>query len=162
MAATSTMQREISPVALGMLAAGGFIVLSAVIFLSPFVLSPYAIQNDVYMANLFIGPPVLVVGGVLVLIGLLVAHFQRRATAWGPALLLIVVAGGLLAVLYALAGGHYVSYGPPTSWPRYLNEPAMGLTVALSLAVFVAGWIWGWRMGRQHRPQTPGGTPART
>lgn len=161
MDATSTTRHGVSPMALALLATGGFIVLSAVIFLSPFVLSPYAIQNDVYMTNLFIGPLVLLVGGALVLISLLVAYLRRRVIAWRQALLLTVVTGGLLAALYALAGGHYVSYGGiATSWPPYLNEPVIGLTVVLALMVFIAGWVWGWQMGQQGRQRLRTRTPA--
>lgn len=162
MATTPTMRRGVSPVALALLAGGGFIMLSAAIFLSPLVLSQYAIQNDVYMTNLFIRPPLLLVGDILVLIGLLTAYFRRRVIAWGQALLLIAAAGGLLVVLYTLIGGHYVSYGPPASWPLYLNGPIAGITVALSLAMFVAGWGWGTLMRRQHSQQAAGGTPTRT
>jgi hypothetical protein len=34
-----------------------FTMLCAVVFLSPFALSPYAQQYDVYMSNFFMAPP---------------------------------------------------------------------------------------------------------
>ena len=43
--------------AMAFVATGGFALLVGGIFLLPFVLSPYAIQNDVYMGNLFLGYP---------------------------------------------------------------------------------------------------------
>jgi hypothetical protein len=122
------------------------------IVLSRFALSLYAIQNDVYMGNLFIGVPLLVVGGILVLASAVVARLQAREVSWTAGLVLAAVAGGLLALLYALFGGHYVSVGPPPNWPPYLNGTMMIVIPVLDLAVFGAGWVWGaWggRMGRQ-------------
>lgn len=160
MATTSMTRRGVSPVVLASLATGGYLVLAALIVLSPFVLSPYAIQNDVYMGNLFIGPPLLVIGGILCVVSLLLIRARKWAVAWGAGVVLAVTGSGLLALLYAPFGGHYVSVGPPASWPPYLNEPMMVVTLALGLAVFGLGWAWGNRMGRQPRQRGVDATPA--
>jgi hypothetical protein len=158
MAPMSTPPRSVSPAALALLATGGFIVLSALIFLFPFALSPNAIQNDVYMANLFIGAPLLVIGGMLSAASFLFARGQVRLQGWRQALLLSAAGGGLLALLYVFLGGRYSSVGPPANWPPYLNEPMLGVTLGLGLAVFITGWIWGQSVVRlQGQSATPAG-----
>src|SRR5579859_5475005 len=109
MGSTSAIPRSLSPFALALLAAGGLLVLSALVFLSPFALSPNAIQNDVYMGNLFLSPPLLVVGSALCVGSSLLARAQGRSLGWWQALLLAGVGGGLVALLYGSVGGHYSS-----------------------------------------------------
>jgi hypothetical protein len=158
MATTSTTRRSTSPVALALLATGGFTMLSAAILLSSFALSPYAIQNDVYLGNLFIGPPLLVIGSLLFVASLLIARIHGRSMAWGQGLLLALAGSSLEGLLYMLVGGHYYSVGPPSNWPPYLNESMMGITLGLGLAVFLIGWVWGALMARQRKSAaTPAG-----
>jgi hypothetical protein len=145
-------------VVLALLASGGFILLSAVLFLSPFVLSSYANQNDVYMGNLFLSPPWFVLGAILFLAGALIARLQRRRAPWGQGLLLAGIGGVLLALLYLLVGGHYTSVGPPSYWPPYLNETMTAVTLILAVAEFVVGWGWGARTRSHRRQQTPAGS----
>jgi hypothetical protein len=149
MSTTSAISRSISPLALGLFAAGSFFALSALVFLSPFVLSSNAIQNDVYMSNLFLSPPLLAIGGALCLGSWLIAKGLGRLLGWWEAVVLAVVGGGMLAVLYNPVGGHYSSFGPNlVNWPPYLNGPMLGVEVGLGLAVFLAGLLWGQAMAR--------------
>jgi hypothetical protein len=158
MTPASTTDHGASPIVLALLASGGFISLSAVLFLSPFVLSPYAMQNDVYMGNLFLSPPWFLLGAILFLAGLLIARLQGRGAPWKQGLLLAGIGGVLLALLYLLVGGHYSSVGPPSTWPPYLNETMMGVTLALAVGEFIVGWGWGALARSRRRQQTPAGT----
>jgi hypothetical protein len=123
-------------VAPALFATGGYLMLGAAPVLSAFVVSLYAIPNDVYMGNLFVGPPLLLIGSVLLLASLLVARSQGRVMAWGQGLL-AMASSGVLTLLYIVIGGHYVSVGPFPNGPLYLDELMMGVTLALSLAVFI-------------------------
>lgn len=158
MSAASTRGDAASPVILALLACGGFIVLSAMIFLSPFVLSPNAMQNDVYMSNLFLSPPWFVLGGVLVLAGLLIARAQGRHVQWVPGLLLAGAGAVVLALLYVLVGGHYTSVGAAVNWPPYLNETMLGVTLTVAMVEFIIGGAWG-TLTQSHQH---GQVPART
>ncbi len=97
MTPASTTDPDASPMVLALLASGGFILLSAVLFLSPFVLSPYAMQNDVYMGNLFLGPPWFLLGAILFLAGALIARLRGRRAPWRQGLLLVGVGGAVSA-----------------------------------------------------------------
>lgn len=158
MTATSTPDRAASPATLALFASGGFMMLSAMIFFSPFVLSPYAIQNDVYMSNLFLSPPLFLLGGIFVLTGLLIARLQGRGMSWGPGLLLTGVGAAFLALLYVLVGGQYSSVGPPANWPPYLNEPMMTIALTLGVMEFIIGGGWGILKQSHGRMHMPAGT----
>jgi len=128
-----------------LLALGGYFVLAGGIFYLPFALSPNAIQNDVYMTNLFLAP-VFVLGGVLLLlVGL--ALFARspepQRGRWMRALPPALVGAGVTAVAAFLVGGRYESF-PPGSvyWPPYLNGWLLAVTAAVAVGVAVAGWGW--------------------
>jgi hypothetical protein len=100
----------------------------------------------------------LAIGTVLLIASLITTGLQRRSMAWAHGLLLAAVGSGALALHYVVVGGHYVSVGPPASWPPYLNEPMMAVTLGLGLAVFIAGWVWGDLMLRQ-RPSADRASP---
>ena len=64
-----TSGQQTSPVMSALFMSGAFTMFSAIVFYSPFAISPYAQQNDVYMGNLFIAPVVFLLGSVAFLIG---------------------------------------------------------------------------------------------
>ena len=64
------------------MALGAFAVLVGADYLLPFALSQNAMQNDMYMPNLFGGVAFLVAGSVSLLVGLLglaIVHMRGRA-----------------------------------------------------------------------------------
>ncbi len=135
--------------ATALLAGGGYAVLVGGVFLLPFAIDANAIQNDVYMSNYFIGLPVLVVGAICVLAGLLGLGLSREGHGplrWLLALraaVLAVAGAAVVAIATLLFGGRYYSVGPfATDWPPYLTLEIVVLAVAVGLAVFIAGWIW--------------------
>lgn len=132
------------------LGTGSFAVLVGGEFLLPFAVSPYAIQNDVYMGNLFIGPVFVVVGGIGVLVGLvglsLTRGLGRRGWWLGlRALLLAIVGAAIVALATLLFGGRFHSEGPSApDWPPYLTIPLVGVTLVIGCAVsFLAGRVSG-------------------
>ncbi|HZC05890.1 MAG TPA: hypothetical protein VE338_09625 [Ktedonobacterales bacterium] len=132
----------------GLVALGEFALLTSAVWLSPFAFSPYAIQNDVYMANMFLAPPTALVGvvaaGVGVIFVLRAPERRRIGLVWVRALLIAAVGAGALALVYELFGGQYHSVGPePINWPPYLNEVMLSLTPLVGLLVLLAGWWWG-------------------
>jgi hypothetical protein len=65
--------------AMAFVATGGFTLFGVGrIFLLPFALSPYAIQNDVYMGNLFLGYPLPALGFASTVVGLLILILVPR------------------------------------------------------------------------------------
>lgn len=126
-----------------------FLLFVGVVFFLPFFLSPSAIQNDVYMSNLFLAPPFAAGGLVLLFVGLVL--FLRSAAAqrmrgrglWARTMLLALLGAGIVAVASFLVGGHYESF-PPGSvyWPPYLNGWELAVTAVVGAAVTVAGWLW--------------------
>ncbi len=107
---------------LALYATSAFIILSGLIFLSPFALSANAQQNDVYMGNLFIGVPVFLIGCVL---------FIASLTGLGLHTRLAVLLGlGNLLVAAALTLGFA---DLPISLAPYLA----GINVIL---LFVVSW----------------------
>ncbi|HEU0028060.1 MAG TPA: hypothetical protein VFQ25_13175 [Ktedonobacterales bacterium] len=136
-------------VASALLAAGGFALLAGAVFLLPFALSPYAIQNDVYMANLFLAPLFILAGGICIVVGLVLLARSR-----GPrrdagrvgmrALLLAALGAAAVAAASFLFGGRYESMGPVAiSWPPYLNLPLLAFALVVGAVVCILGWIWG-------------------
>lgn len=131
-----------------LLATGGFLLLAGGVFLLPFALSPYAIQNDVYIGNYVVGPLVLVVGAVGVLGGLLGLSRSRRLRGHrtgvvARALLLAFAGGAALTIAMFLVGGRYHSVGPQAvDWPPYLNLPLLAVAPALCVVVGVIAWKW--------------------
>lgn len=130
-----------------LLALGGYLILTGLALLLPFGLSSFAIQNDVYMANLFLAPLFGLVGVVLLLIG---AALSLRATAtrgrwlWARALLLAIIGAGVMIGATFLLGGHYESF-PPGSvyWPPYLSGELFIAVLVIGALVGVGGWLWG-------------------
>lgn len=135
-------------VASALLATGAYALLTGGVFLRPFVLSPYAIQNDVYMGNLFLAPPVLLVGLCCVVGGLLVLGRSRglrghRGGLLLRAVLLAGLGGAAVAVATFVLGGRYFSEGPSApNWPPYLTLPLLGAALGIGVIVCVVAWIW--------------------
>lgn len=129
-------------------ALGAFLTLAVGVFLLPFFLSPYAIQNDVYMANLFLAPLFLLAGIVGLLTGAISLYRSARplgvGQVWLRALVIAVVGAGVVTIASWLVGGRFESF-PPGSviWPPYLNGWLLAVVVATGAAVAVAGWLWG-------------------
>lgn len=138
-------------IGLALLATGGFLLLAGAVFLLPFALSPYPIQNDVYMSNLFLSPAMLLLGVILTIVGfvtVILGRGSRGAMPWvlGRAVTLAVAGGVVIAAANFLFGGQYVSYGPGSVyWPPYLTLPLLALTGVLAIAVFLAALVWGGR-----------------
>lgn len=131
----------------GFAALGGFAVLVSGELFLPFALSQYAIQNDVYMSNLFLGPVFAFIGVVGLFIGGLLSLRQsgayRLGRLWLRALALAVVGAGVVAIAALLFGGHYESYPPgAVFWPPYLNEALLAFALVVALLVFLGGLVW--------------------
>jgi hypothetical protein len=132
----------------GFVALGAFTLLAAGVFLSPFALSPNAIQNDVYMTNIFLGPLFALVGVGCLLIGGLLSLWRSRTPGlsrlWLRALALAVGGAVVVAVAYALFGGRFYSvHADSFYWPPYLNGVMLGVAALMALATFLGGWFWG-------------------
>lgn len=136
---------------------GAYAALVCVIYLSPFALTDYAIQNDVYMGNLFLSVPLAVAGVVCMTLGWFIAvrarRRQRMALSMGQvatrALLVALAGAGALGVVYALFGGQYHSFGPtPISWPPYLSDAVLVATLLVGLATLLASLWWSARDAR--------------
>lgn len=94
MATTSSSGRRAQAMASSLSALATFTLLSAVVFLSPFALSPYAQQNDVYMGNFFIAPLVFLLGSFIFLVSLAMMGLDT-------------LLAGLLAFISLLAAGSF-------------------------------------------------------
>ncbi len=130
-----------------LLAIGAFAVLAGGILLLPFALTPDAIQNDVYMGNLFLAPVFLVVGAGSFVGGLpgLVRSPGLQGQRGGlltRALLLAVLGGVGVALATFLVGGRYTSVGPNPNWPPYLNTPLLAVAIVIGILVCVVAAIW--------------------
>ena len=131
----------------GLIALGEFGLLVSAVFLTPFVVNQYAIQNDVYMTNLFLSPPIAGLGVICAGIGTLLVlrtpERRRIGLIWLRALLVAALGAVLITLIYELFGGHYQSFGEtPVSWPPYLNGVTLGLSSLAGLLALVAGWWW--------------------
>lgn len=124
MVAASTTHHGASPARIALFAASGFVMLCALVFLSPFAVSSGAAQNDVYMANLFIGLPVFVIGSFL---------FALSLACVGLRMWLAVV----LAVINAIAPvvGIIGFFRSPISLSAYLAGADALLLLAISWAI---------------------------
>ncbi len=139
------------------LALGAFMLLASGEFLFPFVFSPNSIQNDVYMANLFLAPPIALLGLILLVAGVITgvrtAHMRGQRWQWRRPLLIAVLGAAVVAVASPLVGGHYESYPPgAVNWPPYLNEWLLIFAAVVGVAVAVAGWFWGAGVAGSGRP----------
>lgn len=134
-----------------LLATGGFLLLAGAVFLLPFALSPYAIQNDVYGYNLFLAPAMLLLGVVLAVVGFVTVILSRGSPGsmrrvLGRAAMLAVAGAVVITIADFVFGGKFVSYGPSSVyWPPYLTLPLLALTGVLAIAIFVATLAWGRR-----------------
>ncbi len=143
-----------SRLAVASLAMGGYLLLAGIVFQSPFLRASRAIQNDVFLTNLFIAPLYCVLGGLLLLAGLLGArgHWRRgRGSAlWRPLLLAVAGAGVLLLVYYLFGSRYYAYQETSSSLPPYLNVPVLVASLALGVVIFLAGWVWSGRSSLSH------------
>lgn len=145
-------------VATALLALGAFALVTSALFLFPFAYSPYAIQNDVYMANLFLAPPIALFGLILLAAGVIggvrTAHTQGRRWLWWRPLIIAALGAAVVAAVSPLVGGHYESYPPgAVYWPPYLNGWLLIATAVVGVAVTVAGWFWGVGGAGSERPR---------
>jgi hypothetical protein len=114
-----------------------FLMLSAVVFLTPFVVSPYAQQNDVYMGNLFLAPLIFLLGSILLLISL-AALGLRTISASALAIVALLVAG---SCALSTAGLSFSVYA-------YLIMAAVVLFLLIGFAIAQAhGWLRLWSRG---------------
>lgn len=81
--------------AVALLAVSGYIALLSMVFMTPFLLSARAQQNDVFMANLLLSPILYVIGSTAVIAGLHALGLRRSLTG--------LLALGNLAVLVLAA-----------------------------------------------------------
>jgi hypothetical protein len=138
------------------LALSAFLLLTGGVLLLPFALSPNAIQNDVYMANLFL-LPLFVIGSIVFLLVGVLRNFrvpaERRAPwPWARALLLAVVGAAAVVGASFLVGGQYASVpAGDVYWPPYLNGWLLAVIALIGVAVAVAGWVWGTGESRGER-----------
>lgn len=145
-------------VATAVLALGAFALVTSALFLFPFAYSPYAIQNDVYMANLFLAPPIALGGLILLVAGAIgvsrSAHASGRRWLWRRPLVIAALGAAVVAALSPLVGGRYESYPPgAVYWPPYLNGWLLIVTALVGVAVAVAGWLWGVGVAGSRRPR---------
>ncbi len=148
------VHRGSSRLAVVSLAMGGYLLLAGIVFQSPFLLASRAIQNDVFLTNLFIAPVYCALGGLLLLAGLLIARSHRRrrrgSELW-RALLLAVAGAGVLLLVYYLFGSRYYAYQETSSsLPPYLNVPVLLASLALGVTIFLVGWVWSGRSSSSH------------
>ena len=144
--------------AAAILALGGFALLTSGEFLFPFAFSPYAIQNDVYMANLFLTPPIALLGFILLVAGVIggvrTAHLRGQRWQWLRPLAIAALGAAVVAIASPLVGGHYESFPPGlVNWPPYLNEWLLIFAAVVGVAVAVAGWFWGVGVAGSGRPR---------
>lgn len=118
-----TPGRQTSAVMSALFMSGAFTMFSAIVLYSPFVISPYAQQNDVYMGNLFIAPIVFLLGSVAFLIG---------QTGLG----LRAILAALLALVSLLAIGVFAFGNLAVPIPFY---PA--IMVADTLLLLIVGFL---------------------
>jgi hypothetical protein len=107
---------------------------------------PQVTSHGVALAEgVLAGLPVilLVDAAFLLLVGALVARARGQWDVWTRGTLLAILAGSALAVVYSFFGGQYLAEGETSSsLPPYLNGIAFGAMVALSVAVYLFGWLW--------------------
>ncbi len=98
-----------------------FTMLSAVVFLSPFALSPYVQQNDVYMGNPFSAPLNLLLGRFMFLVALAILGLRT-------------ILAGLLALVSLLAAGSFdlSASGLPYSVYAYVSTGGVTLLLVVS------------------------------
>lgn len=130
------------------LALSVFLLLTGGVLLLPFALSSNAIQNDVYMSNLFLAPLFVVASVALLLVSVWrifrIPAERRARLPWARALLIAVVGAGAVAGASFLVGGQYASIpAGAVYWPPYLNGWLLAVIALVGVAVAVVGWLWG-------------------
>jgi hypothetical protein len=137
-----------SPASAALIAVGAYAILVGAVFLLPFALSSYSIQNDVYMTNFFLSPLFFLFGAFCILIGLVAMRRSRTVrdaalqAGWHAALLAILGAVTITGATF-LVGGQYESFGDtPIYWPPYLNISLLLFTLALGVIVGFIGALW--------------------
>jgi hypothetical protein len=142
MIAAHGLRRGVTPIGFALFVVGGYVMLSALIFLFPFVASPYAQQNDVYMGNLFLGAPIFLLGSLLFVISLASLGLRARLAALLALINLLPVVmfwlgGNLLPILiYIYIAGAYAFVLLLLSWSvarrnNQLSPWRRGLMLAL-------------------------------
>jgi hypothetical protein len=132
--------------AVAYLALGSYALLVAGVYLSPFLLSPRARQNGVFLSNLFLGSLCGLLGAVVFLIGVSLTLLRLPGWVWGRALLLAGAGAAVVTAGYAVFGSRYYAFGETASHlPPYLNGPVLVLSGVLGVLVFVLGWVWSTR-----------------
>lgn len=129
------------------LTVGVYIVLVGLVFLSPFALNSTAIQNDVYMTNLFLSPPIIILGVLCLLIGwigLQRAVNSGRASGIGMRPMIIATLGVLvMAGGYLAFGGRYTFASGEVEWPPYMNGASIVVALVVGALVLIAALLWG-------------------
>ncbi|HEX8982815.1 MAG TPA: hypothetical protein VF792_08605 [Ktedonobacterales bacterium] len=129
-----------------LLAAGVYVILSGIVFLSPLVLNSTAKQNDVYMSNYFIAPLIIILGVICLLlgsIGLWRAVSSGRAWGIGRRSVIIAALGAVVMLaLYLAFGGHYSNAYGVISWPPYMNGASLVIMLVVGVLVLVAIRFW--------------------
>lgn len=135
------------------LTVGVYIVLVGLIFLSPFALNSTAIQNDVYMTNLFLSPPIIILGAICLIIGWI--GLQRavnagRASGIGMRPMIIATLGAVvMAAGYLAFGGQFMFASGDVEWPPYMNDMSIVVALVVGALVLVAALFWGLTRGEQ-------------
>ncbi len=145
----STSVRIFTP----LLAVGVYIILVGVVFWSPFALNSTAIQNDMYMTNLFLAPAIIALGVICLLVGWIgmqrAVNAGRAREIWRRPVIIAALGAAVMIVGYLAFGGHYVFASGEIQWPPYMNGASMVIALVIGILVLVAASIWGFGARRR-------------
>lgn len=122
---------------------GFYLVLVAIQMVIVFFLNPRSIQNDVFMANLFIGPAFLLGGIILCGVGLWQGqHAGTKRLTLYP--LVFAIGGAILFGLYywLLGNRYYAFHETVSSLPPYIGVQEFVLSVVLGAVVGLLAGRW--------------------
>lgn len=122
------------------LATGGALMLSGAVFLIPFLVSDRAGQNDVFMGNLFLGPPFWLAGSTLLIASLAGLGLRAWMTVGLAVANLLLVS---LAALVLSRGG----LGGISGVAAVVVADVGALLVASALVAGTRGWWATWGRG---------------
>jgi hypothetical protein len=125
-------------------ALGGYVLLVAFQLLAVFWLSNRAIQNDVFMPNLFLGTLAALAGLVLLVVSILtgIGRSDMRDRSALIALLVAIMGATLFGVYYWIFGNRFYAFGETvSSLPPYYGLQEALVSLALGLAVGVISWF---------------------